>query len=158
MRSRPSGETEASSEQSFEKRVIERLREQGFRITTPRTQVIRALAHSNRALSAYAIHESIIAAGNRIDVVSVYRILSTLVELGLIHHVGVVDGYMACRMGEEHLAQTEHIICRNCGNVAELEFPIAVQQATSLQLREIDFEAITIKVEILGCCSACASA
>ena len=84
----------------YEDHSLKELRNAGYRITMPRVQVIRALADTSRALSAYAIHEKIISGGGKIDVVSVYRILSTLQEVGLIHHIGVVDGYFPCRMAD----------------------------------------------------------
>ena len=63
----------------------------------PRVQVIRTLGNSKKSLSAYEVHERIIQAGGKIDVVSVYRILSTLEEIGLIYHIGLVDGYFPAR-------------------------------------------------------------
>src|SRR5579871_2639688 len=82
----------------YEEHCLKELRNAGYRITMPRVQVIRALADTTKALSAYAIHEKIISSSGKIDVVSVYRILSTLQEVGLIHHIGIVDGYFPCRI------------------------------------------------------------
>src|SRR5579872_7492363 len=86
--------------QAYEEHCLQELRLAGYRITMPRIQVIRALADTKIALSAYAIHERIMDSGGRIDVVSVYRILATLQQVGLIHHVGLVDGYFPCRIGD----------------------------------------------------------
>lgn len=124
----------------------------------PRVQVIRVLALSNQALSAYAIHERILAMGGRIDVVSVYRILATLSEISLIHHVGVVDGYLACRFPEEHPEWTEHVVCSNCGTVSEVELPEEVFGAISGHLRSFGFESQNAKLEITGLCADCAAA
>src|SRR5688572_18657621 len=65
---------------AYEERSLKELRGAGYRITMPRVQVIRALGDTTQALSAYAIHEKILAGGGKIDVVSVYRILATLQE------------------------------------------------------------------------------
>ena len=135
---------------AFEEMAIERLKAKGFRITMPRVQVIRALAHTNQALSAYGIHESIVHNGGRIDVVSVYRILSTLTEVGLIHHIGVVDGYIASRMPGENQAATEHLICKSTGIVSELEVPQSAIDTIQAQLKEIGFDPAQIKIEITG--------
>src|SRR5205085_7033977 len=88
--------TEMTEAKAYEEHSLKELRAAGYRITMPRVQVIRALADTKKALSAYAIHEKIISGGGKIDVVSVYRILSTLQEVGLMHHIGVVDGYFPC--------------------------------------------------------------
>ncbi|HRF58603.1 MAG TPA: Fur family transcriptional regulator [Fimbriimonadaceae bacterium] len=140
---------------AFEERAIHRLRAEGFRITMPRVQVIRTLAQSNEALSAYGIHERILANGGRIDVVSVYRILATLNEVGLIHHIGVVDGYLACRLGGEHVHQTEHLVCSDCGNVQEVEVPAAALSAAEAQISQMGFDPSVIKIEVVGRCNQC---
>ena len=116
----------------------------------PRVQVIRALADTTRALSAYAIHEKIIGGGGKIDVVSVYRILATLQEVGLIHHIGVVDGYFPCRIASCDVRRSEVLVTEGTGSVLELSIPNEVVEALESQLREAGFEATGIKVEITG--------
>lgn len=141
----------------FEERALEILKEAGFRITMPRVQVIRALAETNRALSAYAIHERIIGKSGRIDVVSVYRILSTLQAVGLVHHIGVVDGYYPCRAGADHVHDTEHLVCEECGCVEEI--PASQSSAKSVQAKAANtgFRPTEVKIEVLGRCAHCVS-
>lgn len=143
----------ATDAKTFEERSIRRLKAEGYRITMPRIQVIRALADSVNALSAYGIHERILGSGGRIDVVSVYRILETLTKVGLVHHIchiGVVDGYLACRLGDEHLSQSEHLYCSETQTVQETVVPTEVMKALRKQLKDLDFEATSIKIEIIG--------
>lgn len=116
----------------------------------PRVQVIRALGRSNVALSAYAIHDAIQKFGGRIDVVSVYRIVATLEAVDLIHHVGVVDGYLACRLHREQSHHTEHIVDKNTNVVLELELPADAVKAIEKQLGDTKFKPENIKVEIVG--------
>lgn len=140
---------------SFEELSLRQLRANGFRITMPRVQVVRALADSNKALSAYAIHEKIISAGGKIDVVSVYRILGTLEEVGLIHHIGIVDGYFPCRMDDAHSQDSAHFVCQKCGCVIEVNVPPSTIEATHGQAQEVGFLPTGIKVESFGLCSDC---
>ena len=135
---------------AFEEMAIERLKTKGYRITMPRVQVIRALAHTNQALSAYGIHENIVQNGGRIDVVSVYRILSTLAEVGLIHHIGVVDGFIASRIVRDGQDKTQHLICKTTGVVQEVEVPAEAVKIIEKQLKDLSFEPSQIKIEILG--------
>lgn len=114
----------------------------------PRVQVIRALADTKKALSAYAIHEKIISGGGKIDVVSVYRILSTLQEVGLIHHIGVVDGYFPCRMTDCHGKRSEVVVYEESGEVVELRLPQALIDAIEEQAALNGFEPTALKVEI----------
>lgn len=135
---------------AFEELSIQRLRQKGYRITMPRVQVIRVLAQANTALSAYAIHERIVAMSGRIDVVSVYRILATLLDAELIHHVGIVDGYLACRLEREHPNHTEHIVDRTTKVVKEVELPADAISSLEQQLAEHNFVPTRIKVEVEG--------
>lgn len=156
MKERRSRETIAqapvvlSGAKIYEEHSLKELRNAGYRITMPRVQVIRALADTSRALSAYAIHEKIISGGGKIDVVSVYRILSTLQEVGLIHHIGVVDGYFPCRMADCTGRRSEVLVDEQSGDVVELKLPAVVAEAIDKQVAELGFEASTIKVEITG--------
>jgi Fe2+ or Zn2+ uptake regulation protein len=137
--------------QAYEEHSLRELRAAGYRITMPRVQVIRALADTNKALSAYAIHEKIINGGGKIDVVSVYRILSTLQEVGLIHHIGVVDGYFPCRISDCHGKRSEVMVCESTGDVTELRLPEEIISVVERQAREQGFDANMIKVEVTGC-------
>ena len=76
----------------FEELALARLKSATYRITMPRVLVVRALASSQIALDPYGIHRKINAEGGKIDVVSVYRILATLSELGLVYQVGLLGG------------------------------------------------------------------
>jgi Fur family zinc uptake transcriptional regulator len=158
MRERRSRETNLSANagplseaKAYEEHSLRELRSAGYRITMPRVQVIRALADTNKALSAYAIHEKIISGGGKIDVVSVYRILSTLQEVGLIHHIGVVDGYFPCRIADCHGKRSEVIVCEQTGEVTEIRLPQEIIEVIERQAKEHGFEANMIKVEVTGC-------
>jgi len=134
----------------FEEKSLRELRNAGYRVTMPRVQVIRALADSSRALSPYAIHERIISSGGKIDVVSVYRILSTLQEVGLVYHVGVADGYFPCRIPGGSGGASELFVSEETGEVTELILPKVVIEAIERQACEFGIHVSTIKIEITG--------
>jgi len=115
----------------------------------PRVLVIRALADTTHALSAYAVHEKIVADAGRIDVVSVYRILNTLQEVGMIYHIGVVDGYFPCRMPDA-ATRSEVMVNEKTDEVLELKLPAAVIEAIDGQAAAHGFSVTSIKVEITG--------
>jgi Fur family zinc uptake transcriptional regulator len=147
----------ADASKSFEEMALQVLRSTGHRITMPRVAVIRALGESNRALSAYAIHDRISASGGRIDVVSVYRILAMLQAADLVHHVGIVDGYIPCRIVGDHDSESEHLVCSVCGCVTELPLSPVAHKAAAGQAEEAGFAPSIVKVEMLGVCRHCAS-
>lgn len=82
-----------------------------------------------------------------------YRILSTMSELGLIHHIGLVDGYVACGMDGQHPEQVEHLVCEVCGEVQELTSKYRAPKAA-----RSGFKSASVKVEVLGTCRSCQSA
>ena len=116
----------------------------------PRVQVIRALADTTKALSAYAIHEKIVGGNGKIDVVSVYRILATLQEVGLIHHIGVVDGYFPCRLAHSDPNHSMVVVDEPTGNVKEFDLPPSLLAEFNAQAAANGFTTKTLKIEITG--------
>lgn len=144
--------------QRYEEHALTELRSAGYRITMPRVQVIRALADAEVAVSAYAIHEKIIKAGGKIDVVSVYRILSTLLELCLIHHVGLVNGYFPARKTDPRTKRSELVMCECCQRVHELPFLDSVHTQVEGQLQSSGFKLGVTRLELTSSeCPKCTS-
>lgn len=146
---------EGQTANSFHERAMAALRSHGLRVTGPRQEVVRVLAETDRALSPYEIHGRVLERGGRLDVVSVYRILQAFSELGLVHHLGAVDGYMPCTL--QHQAHhSQHVICDRCHRVVEVDPPDpAVAQALALVERE-GFANGQVRIEILAeSCGRC---
>jgi Fe2+ or Zn2+ uptake regulation protein len=135
---------------AYEEHCLNVLRAHGFRITMPRIQVIRALGEATTALSAYAIHEQIMGSGGRIDVVSVYRILSTLQQVGLIHYIGLVDGYFPCRSGTAANGRSMVLVDETTKSVVELTPTSVVTSEIEAAVARAGFKAETVKVEIFA--------
>lgn len=131
------------------------LKAKGLRITVPRVEVIRVLAATNAALTPPAIHKRILAAGGRIDLVSVYRILETLQEVGLIHHIGIVDGYFACPHSHAGDHAAVHLVCEACGCVIEVAVDPAVIVRIRVGAQAIGFEDRNLRIELSGRCAHC---
>ena len=134
----------------YEQSALRELRSAGLRITMPRVQVIRTLANSKRSLTAYEVHEQIIQTGGKIDVVSVYRILATLEEIGLIHHIGLVNGYFPARVDDRAAKKSQVVVLNNDRAILELRIPQQMLDMIEEQSRAHGFEAEVIKIEILA--------
>lgn len=139
----------------FEIRVAAELKTKGMRVTGTRLSVARVLDASKCALSVKDIHEAVVAMGHRVNLVSVYRILATLIELGLIHRIGSIDGYVACKLGEHHSSDTEHWVCSSCGDVHEMTLTQDTVAAARQSLMAQGFNPSSIKIEIAGECKRC---
>ncbi|MCW5938051.1 MAG: transcriptional repressor [Fimbriimonadaceae bacterium] len=140
---------------AFERLAIERLRAFGHRVTGPRRIVLKTLAKANKPLSAYGIHQAVTSGGGKIDVVSVYRILSTLTQIGVVHHVGIVDGYVACALGSDHSDHAGHVVCEECGTVAELDLSASVLKAANEQVVSLGYLPHQTRIEVLALCRVC---
>lgn len=143
-------------ENSFEERALNTLKEAGYRLTGPRLQVIRVLAESKKARSAGEIHQILTSGGARVDLVTVYRILSTLAANNLVHHIGLVDAYMACSLCEDHEDRSEHFVCKSCGEVTELSIPEESLTVARKHMEALGLSPDLVKVEVSGDCESCA--
>lgn len=147
----------SSPQEAFQDRAIAELRANGLRITKPRVEVVKTLAESAEALSPYAIHARIKAAGGQIDVVSVYRILETLEALDLVHHVGLAEGYRACGLDHSHANHSQHVVCRDCRKVVEIDLSDPVVSQSISSAAKVGFHDAQVKLEILATCDDCES-
>lgn len=138
------------TESTFELHCIEELRNANFRITMPRVQVVRALADIDTAMSAYDLHERIRKMGGRIDVVSVYRILNTLEEVGLVTKVGVAGGYFPVRASEGALHRTMVIVSDEDASIVEVVPTTAIIKEIEGIAAEHGFDLSEIRIEVRG--------
>jgi len=89
------------------------LQSSGYRLTGPRRALVELIAASPRALDPLKLYDL----GRRqypgLGLVTVYRTLEKLEELGLVqrvHQPGGCQAYLRSAQGHEHL-----LICRHCG-------------------------------------------
>jgi Fe2+ or Zn2+ uptake regulation protein len=77
---------------SYEELAVRTLRAQGHNITLTRMAVIKALAAATKVEKVPALEALISAQGLTIDLVTVYRVLRTFEEAGLIYRVDSLKG------------------------------------------------------------------
>jgi Fe2+ or Zn2+ uptake regulation protein len=95
------------------------LQEGEKRLTQPRRTVTRLLFDSQRALSALDVFDLGRKVYPRLGLVTVYRTLDKLEELGLIQRVHMPDGchrYIRAMSGHQHL-----LFCTTCGQAVFFE-------------------------------------
>jgi Fe2+ or Zn2+ uptake regulation protein len=107
-----------SSEAEIKQRTsgwLARLAELGYRITGSRRAVVDVLAEAGTSLSPAEIYEQGRVLHKQLGLVTVYRTLEKLDELGLVQRVHRPDGchaYIPALHGHEHL-----LLCQQCGRV-----------------------------------------
>lgn len=139
----------------FVKKSESLLRSHNLRVTGPRMKVLRVLSLSDKALTAHDIHGQISETGEKIDVVSVYRILTTFNSLGIVHHIGSVDGYVVCCLDEPHQHHSQHIVCSDCSKAIEVDLPDSAAEALLPSVSAKGFSGGTVRVEVVAKCDEC---
>jgi Fe2+ or Zn2+ uptake regulation protein len=137
---------------TFAARAEEALRRNGGRITASRRSLLRLLEESPRPLGPRELHRELHRAGVRVDRVSVYRNVSTLLELGLLHRV---LGSTAVRPCKERERRCHHaIVCTGCGRAREFH-SVALERALSGVRRNTRYRVLGHLLELRGLCRRC---
>lgn len=143
-------ETQIQDEQS---RFRNLLRANNLKVTQPRLRVLEILSNKNSAISQPELEKLI---GQETDRVTLYRILSSFEEKGILHKVFDLNGtatYASCSSQcsqHQHQDQHVHFICSACNSVIclnEIALPkINIPKNFALQ---------SIAVNAIGLCKNC---
>jgi Fe2+ or Zn2+ uptake regulation protein len=94
---------------------LAKLQASGYRITSPLKVIVEILAGASRALGPVEIFDLGRREYPKMGLVTVYRALEKLEELGLVQRVHQADGchaYLRAANGHEHI-----LLCTRCGQV-----------------------------------------
>ncbi len=136
-----------------EKKVFTTLREHGYKLTSQRIAVIKAITSSEDHLTPYDIYTKVCKENPDIGLVTVYRTLEILDKLGFIcevHAGGSCRSYLVRRPVEHH----HHLICSDCGKVVDFTSCDLNNVKQSLT-RETGFKITSHLLEFLGICQSC---
>jgi Fur family ferric uptake transcriptional regulator len=126
----------------------------GYRITPQRRAVLHAIVSSNEHVTPAAVYSRAKRTCSKIGLVTVYRTLEALFELGLVCRIessGKSQSYALAPEGHHH-----HIVCSGCGavtdfsdcNLGDLERKLA---------RETGFAIESHRLQFFGICPECRS-
>jgi Fur family ferric uptake transcriptional regulator len=127
------------------------LRARGYRLTPQRQLVLEAVGQLG-----HATPDGIAAAVRRtapaVNISTVYRTLELLEELGLVQHTHLDHGAPTYSIAsvEDHV----HLVCRDCGNVAEVEVSLLDDVVRRLS-SERGFAVDVGHFSVFGTCGAC---
>lgn len=103
--------------------------------------------------SAQQIHQSVANAGRSVSLATVYRVLQSQVEDGLVDILALDDGqtlFRKCQITGHH----HHLVCRNCRATEEIEAPKIEQWADHVG-DDFGYTDIDHTIEIHGLCPQC---
>nr|WP_285892508.1 transcriptional repressor [Vibrio intestinalis] len=131
----------------------------GKRLTPQRKLVLRALVQANKALSAYELSDYCDKHfAERIQAMSVYRILDFLEEEHLAHKLNVSNKYVVCSHildGHEH-GIPQFLICSKCNKISERIIDPTTITDLQLHAQQAGFNVVSPQFEINCVCNQCA--
>jgi Fur family ferric uptake transcriptional regulator len=132
--------------------IIDRLTEQGYRLTPQRMMVLAAIEKSDHHISAEEIYAQVVAKYPYFNISTVYRTLELLHRLGLVTETDLGGGrvrYHPADKGHHH-----HLVCQECGKVIDLDE--SVLDHLKLVLRQdYKFDPDTRHLAFFGRCADC---
>ena len=136
-----------------DKKLLSLLKQHGYKLTPQRRAVLRVLSSSQEHLTAADIYEKVRPECPSIGLVTIYRLLQILIELGFICEVHTNDN-SHCYLARRQLAHHHHLICSGCGAV--VEFTDCNLSGLGKRLsRETGFEIESHLLEFIGRCRNC---
>ncbi len=129
-----------------------KLRGLGCRLTAPRRAVLHALARAQRPLSVEELHERAKAQHAPLGLVTVYRTLQVLEELGLvrrIHEQGACRSFAASSPGHSHA-----ITCERCDKSSEFSGGDVCLLTDAVE-RETGYRVSGHWLQLVGLCPSC---
>ena len=134
---------------------LDALQASGFRLTAPRRAIVALMADSPRALGPADVYQQARAAYPRLGLVTVYRTLETLEQLGLVERVHLPDGchrYLRAAQGHQHF-----LLCTSCGLVCTFAGD-DLARLTSRVASESGFTINDHWLQLFGLCPECDAA
>jgi Fe2+ or Zn2+ uptake regulation protein len=131
---------------------LARLQANGYRLTEPRRVVVETIAASQHVLSPLDVYEKARVCYAGLGLVTVYRTLEKLEELGLIQRVHRPSGcqaFIAAAPGHQHL-----LICERCGKV-EYFSGDRLETLMADVAGESGYQILDHWLQLFGVCLAC---
>ena len=131
---------------------LTQFQENGYRLTGARRAVVEIVSSSNRALTPVEVYDAAREQYPALGLVSVYRTLEKLEELGLVQRVHQPSGcqaFVTAGTGHQHL-----LLCKKCGQTTLFEgddldnFIQSISRITGYQISEH-------WLQLFGLCSNC---
>ena len=133
------------------------LRDQGLPVTHQRQAVAEVVIGSDAHLSVDDIESELRASGQRIGKATIYRTLDLLVRSHLVEEHDFGEGFKRYEHRFSSHPVHEHLICLECGTVAEFESHELYGVENRVRT-EHGFTPVRRRLEIYGLCKTCQDA
>lgn len=148
-------DTKSSSATSAADRIVAALRARGGRLTSTRRATIEVLVAGggHRHFTADEVDSEVRHRLPDVSPSTIYRILASLEELGILTHVHLGHGPATFHLADR---PHHHLVCQQCGAVTE----VPAGEFTELRRRFADVYGFTVADEhfaLNGSCNSCQS-
>lgn len=134
--------------------ALGRLRVAGYRVGTARAIVVEFLDEQDCCVAAQTIHDELEARGRMVGLASVYRVLDTLLEHGLVQRVDIGDGVARFEPVRSISDHHHHLVCGECGKVEAFS-----DKALETAIRRVEersgYDVVAHDVVLRGACTTC---
>lgn len=131
---------------------LTQLQDNGYRLTEARRAVVEIVQSSNRALTPVEVYDAARAQHPALGLVTVYRTLEKLEELGLIqrvHQSKGCQGFITAGQGHQHL-----LVCSNCGRTVLFDGDDLSSFINSVA-RKTGYQITDHWLQLFGLCENC---
>lgn len=136
-------------------RFVRLLRKNKLKVTQPRLSVLHVISDKDTAISQPDLEKLL---GNEVDRVTLYRVLATFEEKGILHKIFDLHGtatYALCSTDcDEHHHHDEHVhfICSSCNSIYCLD-DIKLPKITLPE----GYQLNSVGINAVGLCAQCKS-
>ncbi|HJM00244.1 MAG TPA: transcriptional repressor, partial [Acidimicrobiales bacterium] len=134
----------------IDEKVASLLHQTGHRYSTVRRRLVSVLRTAGKPLTNNQITES----DNSLVQSSVYRNLNVLEQAGAVTRITTNDEFARYELAEHITEHHHHIICTNCGDIADFSLPSSVEDSLDLSLRKaankVSFNIDNHRLDALG--------
>ncbi len=132
---------------------IDYIQKNGNRITKPRKIIADALIALSKPVTVQEIASYLIKKRAYVDLVSIYRTLHLLSEMGMVHVFEFGEGKKRFELMDEQ-KHHHHFVCDNCGSVNEVLMSDEQQLMSEVKKRNT-FIIKRHSLEFFGLCQKC---
>ena len=131
---------------------LEKIKVNGYRLTGPRKAIVEEIASSDRILSPQEIYTACKRRYPGLGLVTVYRTIEKLEDLGLVQHVHQPDGchrVLPAGRGHQHI-----LLCTGCGHAVHFSGDDLTGLLAEIST-ESGFQIRSHMLQLFGLCSSC---
>lgn len=133
------------------------LSQHGYRLSGARKKILSILTECDQPLSPAGLLDKLKEQGESTSLVTVYRNLDLLSELGLAERIFNAEGklgYLTCKSAHHH----HHILCVNCRSTVEFEAADELKELIAHAAAQTQYEISGHMLQLIGLCPACQAA